>query len=266
MTKIITIENTQLPVIEYQGQRVITTELLAAGYGTNPTNIRSNLINNKNRFVEGEHIFTLKGKDFQAFKNQGNNIDLVNKHTSQIALFSEKGAARMSKIVDTDEAWGFFEKLENAYFKQQALPQNPIELGLPNFLDPAEAAIAWGQERKAVQRVTFERDQAIRTKAEIGSRREASAMAKASVAVRERNKLAEKLGECTKHATIVAVMNKTGKEYPWRPLRQWCLLHGVEAITLPDPRYGAMRSWPAETWMAVHSVNLHELFGEVLYA
>ncbi|CAK8740311.1 hypothetical protein SODG_003754 [Sodalis praecaptivus] len=144
--------------------------------------------------------------------------------------------------------------------------RSPVELGLPNFLDPAEAAIAWGQERKAVQRVTFERDHAIRTKAEIGSRREATAMAKASAAVRERNKLAEKLGECTKHATIVAVMNKTGKEYPWRPLRQWCLEHGGKIIRVPDARYGSVKSWPAEAWMAVHSVNLHELFREVIYA
>ncbi|WP_406706555.1 transcriptional regulator, partial [Sodalis sp.] len=144
--------------------------------------------------------------------------------------------------------------------------RSPVELGLPNFLDPAEAAIAWGKEHKAVQLISFERDEAIRTKAEIGSRREATAMATASVAVRERNKLAEKLGECLEHSTVLAVKRRTGIEYSWRPLRQWCIEHGVEAITVPDPRYGAVRSWPAEAWMTVHSVNLHALFREVIYA
>lgn len=144
--------------------------------------------------------------------------------------------------------------------------RSPVELGLPNFLDPAEAAIAWGQERKTVQLVTFERDQAIRTKAEIGSRREATAMATASVAVRERNKLAARLGECTRHATVLAVMNKTGKEYPWRPLRKWCADHDVAVIRVPDARYGSVNSWPAEAWITVHGINLPELFGEVAHA
>ncbi|CRL45105.1 hypothetical protein SGGMMB4_02639 [Sodalis glossinidius str. 'morsitans'] len=99
-----------------------------------------------------------------------------------------------------------------------------------------------GQERKAAQLVTFERDETICTKAEIGSRREATAMATASVAVRERNKLAARLGECFEHSTVLAVKNRTGIEYPWRPLRQWCVEHEVEAITVPNARYGAVRS------------------------
>ncbi|WP_291968675.1 hypothetical protein [Candidatus Symbiopectobacterium sp.] len=48
MSKIITIQNTRLPVIEYQGQRVITTDLLAQGHGTDSTRIRQNF----NGFVE----------------------------------------------------------------------------------------------------------------------------------------------------------------------------------------------------------------------
>lgn len=140
--------------------------------------------------------------------------------------------------------------------------RSPVEPGLPDFLDPAEAAIAWGKERKTVQLISFERDQAIRTKAEIGNRREATA----SVAVRERNKLAARLGECIRHATIVAVMNKTGKEYPWRALRKWCAEHDVAVIRVPDARYGTVNSWPAEAWITVHGINLPELFGEVPHA
>ncbi len=59
------------------------------------------------------------------------NIGLVSKYTSQQILWTEKGAARMSKIVDTDEAWSFFEKMENAYFHpiqyQKTLPGNYIQ-------------------------------------------------------------------------------------------------------------------------------------------
>ncbi|MGG2141730.1 ORF6N domain-containing protein [Symbiopectobacterium sp. RP] len=61
MTKIITIQNTQLPVIEYQGQRVITTELLAQGYGAEVDSVRQNFKRNKNRFIEGKHYFKVEG-------------------------------------------------------------------------------------------------------------------------------------------------------------------------------------------------------------
>lgn len=57
----------------------------------------------------------------------------------------------MSKIVDTDEAWSFFEKMESAYFNQKSLPNDSTSLGLPNFLDPAESAIAWAEQHKKVQ-------------------------------------------------------------------------------------------------------------------
>lgn len=265
MTQIITIQNTQLPVIEYQGQRVITTELLAQGYGATEKMITNNFSRNERRFTEGKHYHTIKGEELQEIKKLPSLRGVVNKHTSQMLLWTERGASRHAKMLETDQAWEWYEALEDNYFRLRE-QKSPVDLGLPNFLDPAEAAIAWGQERKTVQRVTFERDKAIRTKAEIGSRREATAMATASVAVRERNKLAARLGECTKHATVLAVMNKTGKEYPWRPLRKWCAEHDVAVIRVPDARYGSVNSWPAEAWITVHGINLPELFGEVAHA
>ncbi len=94
-------------------------------------NIQDNLANHKARFVEGIHYFKLEGNELQQFKRVPDNIGLVSKYTSQQILWTEKGAARMSKIVDTDEAWSFFEKMENAYFRPapspKALPGNYIQ-------------------------------------------------------------------------------------------------------------------------------------------
>ncbi|WP_440863241.1 ORF6N domain-containing protein [Symbiopectobacterium purcellii] len=261
MTQIITIQNTQLPVIEYQSQRVITTELLAQGYRATTQNIRQNFNNNKSRFVEGKHYFQIDGEELNTLRVEIIDAQISSKSRT-LTLWTERGASRHAKMLETDQAWEWYEALEDNYFRLRE-QKSPVELGLPNFLDPAEAAIAWGEERKVVQLISFERDEAIRTKAEIGSRREASAMATASVAVRERNKLAARLGECTKHATVLAVMNKTGKEYPWRPLRKWCAEHDVSVIRVPDARYGIVNAWPAKAWITVHGINLPELFGEV---
>ncbi|BAE74923.1 ORF6N domain protein [Sodalis glossinidius str. 'morsitans'] len=69
MTQIILIKNTQLPVIEYQGQRVITTELLAQGYGAEVKSIHMNFTRNKSRFEETKHYFLLQGEELKAFIN-----------------------------------------------------------------------------------------------------------------------------------------------------------------------------------------------------
>ena len=66
----------------------------------------------------------------------------------------------------------------------------------PNFADPAEAAIAWANEYKAKQlalktkQIALDaRDEAITTKAHIGDKKTATAMATASVKSRENTRL-----------------------------------------------------------------------------
>lgn len=136
-----------VPVIMYRDQRVITTELLAKGYGADPKSIHMNLTRNSDRFKEGCHYFLLKGEQLREFKNLPTMSGVVDKRTSQLYLWTEKGAARMSKIVDTDEAWTFFEKLEDSYFRLR-------EVGgilLPDMSDPIKLARAWADAMEAKQ-------------------------------------------------------------------------------------------------------------------
>jgi hypothetical protein len=135
-------------------------------------------------------------------------------------------------------------------------------VALPNFTDPAEAAIAWASQYKAAQQAQIERDEAIKTKALIGSKREASAMATASAAKREANKLRDALGFNARHATVKAVEKATKAKYEWRPLRKYCDEHGLPATYVTDPLYGEVRAWPAGAWADVHGVDIAELFGE----
>lgn len=142
----------------------------------------------------------------------------------------------------------------------QELESGAAPVALPNFADPVAAARAWADAIEATQRVQIERDQAVATKAQIGSRREASAMAKASSAVREVNRLKGELGRNQQHATIIAVEKVTRQEYMWGPLKKWCGEHGVDGVFVPDPRYGQVKAWPAEAWGQVYGVDLEELF------
>ncbi|ELH4237939.1 TPA: ORF6N domain-containing protein [Serratia marcescens] len=240
-----------LPVIELKGMRVVTTETLAKGYGTDEVNIRVNLKNHRERFIEGVHTFTVEGATLRNLRVNNVNAQISSKART-LTLWTEKGAARMSKIVDTDEAWSFFEKLEDSYFRPRE------SLGLPlDYEHALENLLAKVKENRIV---TEQRDRAIKERRWIGEKREATAMATASVAVREKNKLAERLGEGKNYAAIIPVEKKTGEKFKWQPLRKWCRENDAVPHSVEDPRFGTVKSWPREAWMAVYGVDLRKLF------
>ena len=132
---------------------------------------------------------------------------------------------------------------------------NPSALSRMDIL-----TLAMEAEKGRLQAIS-ERDEAIRTKAMIGSKREATAMATASKAKAESQKLKAELGFCAHHATIKAVHHATGQEYDWLPMRRWCKAHGVPPKTVVDNLYGAVKAWPAQAWRECHNVDLWLLFG-----
>ncbi|MBT9097459.1 ORF6N domain-containing protein [Methylovulum psychrotolerans] len=114
-TPIVRVENTDIPVIIHQETRVITTELLAQVYGSESRRITENFTRNQDRFEIGKHFFKLEGEELLRFKRISPQIP---KNTRNLILWTERGAARHAKMLDTDQAWDVFDKLEAAYFEQ----------------------------------------------------------------------------------------------------------------------------------------------------
>lgn len=142
-------------------------------------------------------------------------------------------------------------ELENGA-KSKALPQDYIS-ALEQLLE----------SKKLEQAAIEQRDHAIATKAQIGSKREASAMAKASSAVREVNRLKAELGRNQQHATIIAVERATGERMAkntFVELRRWCRENGAVAVDVADARYGTVKAWPADAWMHAYGIDLCALF------
>ncbi|MEP9151518.1 ORF6N domain-containing protein [Enterobacter cloacae] len=240
-----------LPVIEWKGLRVVTTETLAVGYGSDVANIRKNLSRNASRFIDGIHIFTIKGQELKDLRVTNSHAQISSKARSVI-LWTEKGAARMSKIVDTDEAWFFFERLEDSYFRPVASADIPLtyEAALEDLLSKV----------KENRIITEQRDRAVKEKLWISEKREVTAMATASAAVRAKNKMAERVGEGKNYAAIIPVEKKLGKKFKWQPLRKWCRENDVTPHDVEDPRFGSVKSWPRAAWLAVYDVDLRKLF------
>lgn len=103
--------------IEHEEQRVLTTEQLASIYETEINNIQVNFKNHKDNFVEGKHYYLLQGEQLKEFKDQLNDIQIVGKRASSLYLWTERGANRHCKILDTDKAWDQFDNLEETYFR-----------------------------------------------------------------------------------------------------------------------------------------------------
>ncbi|EBL1740038.1 ORF6N domain-containing protein, partial [Salmonella enterica] len=93
--------------IEYRGQRVVTNEQLTAGYGTDVNNIQQNHKRNADRFIEGKHYFKVVGDELNNLRLTISQLQISPK-TRSLMLWTERGAANHAKMLETDQAWNYF--------------------------------------------------------------------------------------------------------------------------------------------------------------
>lgn len=125
-----TVANVDVAIIEYKGQRTLTTEQVAQVYECDKHNIQKNYNENKERFIKGKHFFKLEGEELKAFKDQFTDSDLVAPNASSLILWTKQGASRHCKMLGTDRAWDMFDCLEENYFnpKQSVAPMSQLEI------------------------------------------------------------------------------------------------------------------------------------------
>ncbi|WP_202740561.1 ORF6N domain-containing protein [Acinetobacter sp. 'aerobic (ED)'] len=124
MASLAQINDTHVSIINFKSIPVLTTEQLAGFYGTGSVRIQQNHTRNKDRFIEGKHFFKIIGQELKDFvtslKIVANSPSISNKARSLI-LWTERGAARHAKMLDTDQAWEVFEQLEDCYFVRKEI-------------------------------------------------------------------------------------------------------------------------------------------------
>ena len=121
---------------------------------------------------------------------------------------------------------------------------------IPNFNNPAIAARAWAEQYERRQIAEGQRDDAIRTKAQIGSNREATSMATASVATRKVNKLENALGIGRDYKQVKAIgwireefdlSHKSAFSQIGKALSKFSRDRGQEPLTAPDSQFGTVK-------------------------
>ena len=224
-----------------QGPLTMSTREIAQLLGKTHSNIKISA----ERLAATGVIGTLASQEFE--HNGNGYIEyLLNKRDSLI-LVAQNCPEFTAAVVDR------WQELESS--------QKPVELSRMDILQ-----IAMQAEQERITAIA-QRDEAVRTKAEIGSRREATAMATASAKSKEVAKLQHELGRNQQHATVIAVEKATKQKFAknaYVGLRKAAKEFGLSAVDVVDQRYGSVKAWPAAAWRKCFGIDLGDLFpGEV---
>lgn len=156
---------------------------------------------------------------------------------------------------NTDKVVSFKLALTRAFFEAREelkKRRGQSQIQLPDFTNPAEAARAWAEQFEQKLLAEKERDEAIRTKAEIGTRREATAMATASREKRRADALAEQLGEGKRFKTVKAIANRLKQYFILKPtlyqqvgkaLTSLSHLYSAEIRQVESTEYGSVKAY-----------------------
>lgn len=121
MNEVITIENTEMQIREYNGQRVVTFKDIDTVHENKSGTARRNFNRNKKHFIEGEDYFSLTKKNSNETNSYIRNINVPNKG---ITLLTESGYLMIVKSLNGDIAWKVQRQLVNSYFKvKQEIPE-----------------------------------------------------------------------------------------------------------------------------------------------
>jgi hypothetical protein len=173
----------------------MTTKVLAEQFGTNEQNISKNFTRNSERFIEGKHYFKLDGEELKAFKGYVLNDDNL-KFAPILYLWTEKGAARHAKILDTDEAWEVYEALEETYFsvKEQKMDTSQLSAETQLLLKLSQSIANNELEQKRLkEEIAVAKEQTAAVKEEVQGIRELVEIKPSENWRNETNKLVKKI-------------------------------------------------------------------------
>ncbi|CAN2975611.1 KilA-N DNA-binding domain-containing protein [Pseudomonas sp. PM2] len=113
----ITIHQTQLPIVEYRGQRVVTLAMIDQVHQRVDGTAARNFRENRQRFIDGAD-YSLLAKS-QNLEIQGLDAEIPNRG---LIVLTEQGYLMIVKSLTDDLAWDVQRQLVNRYFRHQQFP------------------------------------------------------------------------------------------------------------------------------------------------
>lgn len=155
----------ELSVIECGGQKVLTTAQLAERFGVEPIRLQQNFSNNRARFTDLKHYFSLNGAEIQEFASRFDYFEGQNMAKVRVLyLWTERGAWMLAKSLNTDQAWSAYEMLVDDYYNKQDAKVVPLskDQALVTVLRTTADLVEGHEEiRKRVDRIERKVDEQI---------------------------------------------------------------------------------------------------------
>jgi len=132
MQAYIRINNQDVGIIEYNGQRVVTFKSIDLLHNRKEGTAQRNFYNNKKRFTEGIHYFNFKGNEGLKALAQA-NLERFTKLKSpnfSFYLITENGYLNLVKSFEDDLSWKVQGQLVNCYFQVKEI-RSKVENNLP---------------------------------------------------------------------------------------------------------------------------------------
>ena len=187
------------------------------------------------------------------------SIDAIGRsRTTQVYIFKGEQGKLDSITVVAQLSPRFTAAIVKRWYELEAQVAQP-QITTPHDYLSALKALVVSEEQKQI--AIQERDHAITTKAEIGSRREATAMGRLSAKVKEVERLKVQLDKSLDFASIKSVEIATGRKFGWHALKKWSKANSSEIKTIPDPNFGEVKTYHKDAWLAVYNINLSSMRG-----
>lgn len=122
MNEVITIENTEMQIREYDGQRVVTFDDICAVHKCERKRLTKHFERKRKHFLKDEDYYELTRKELNDLTSP--NSKIIGNPMIKAYLFTESGYLMIIKCLDDDLAWKVQRQLVNSYFKvKQEIPE-----------------------------------------------------------------------------------------------------------------------------------------------
>lgn len=122
MNEVITIENTEMQIREYNGQRVVTFDDICSVHKCERKRLTKHFERKRKHFLKDEDYYELTRKELNDLTSP--NSKIIGNPMIKAYLFTESGYLMIIKCLDDDLAWKVQRQLVNSYFKvKQEIPE-----------------------------------------------------------------------------------------------------------------------------------------------
>lgn len=124
-TQLVTIGNTEIPLVQYQGKPVVTFAMIDKVHQRPTDTAKRNFQHNRERFVEGQHFYLVDFSKKDEFRPFGIEVS-----PRGLTLITERGYLKLVKTFTDDLAWDIQDQLIDGYFRSKPAASAPTSIDL----------------------------------------------------------------------------------------------------------------------------------------